>query len=359
MFILFSAVLIAITNTACNQQESIKPSRKKIVEAVFASGNIITENQYIITSQADGYLSKSFYKEGDAVKAGQILFIIENNAQTAQLENAELGYQNSVSNVSYDSPILQQLMAQRIQVKNKLETDSLNFARYQRIVHSGAVSVIDYDKAKVSFENSKQDLISINNQLSDTKNKLQLEVSNYKSNLAIQQNASSFYKIRAEVEGVVFQIQKKRGELIKRGEPVAEIGSGKFIAKLFIGEEDINKLKLGQEVYIELNAEKNKSYKAHLSKIYPYFDSKEQSFIAEATFDENITNLKSGTQFQANIKTNEKANAMVIPVQYLLPGDFILDNKNKQVKVTVGIRTSDWIEILSGIDASTSILLSK
>jgi len=359
MFILFSVVLITIAITGCKRQESTRASRKNIVEAVFASGNIITENQYIITSQADGYLSKTFFNEGDSVKAGQILFFIENNAQSAQLENAEVGYQNSVSNISNNSPVLQQLMAQSNQVKNKLETDSLNFVRYQKIVQSGAVSLIDYDKARVSYENSKQDLVSINNQISDTKNKLQLEVSNYKANLAMQQNASSYYKIRADVDGVIFQIQKKRGELIKRGEPVAEIGSGKFIAKLFIGEEDINKLKLGQEVYIELNAEKNKSYKAHLSNIYPYFDSKEQSFIAEATFDESITNLKSGTQLQANVKTNEKASALVIPAEYLLPGDFILDKKNERVKVTVGIRTSEWVEILSGVDASTPILLSK
>lgn len=357
--IIIGVVFISISIVGCKNQVSIQPSTKNIVEAVFASGNIITENQYIITSQADGYLNKSFYKEGDSVKAGQILFYIENNAQTAQLENAEVGYQNSLSNVSSNSPVLQQLMAQRNQVKNKLETDSLNFVRYKNIVESGAVSLMDYEKAKVSYENSRQELASINNQISDTKNKLQLEVSNYKANLALQQNASSYYKIRADVEGVVFQIQKKRGELIKRGEPVAEIGAGKFIAKLFIGEEDINKIKIGQEVYIELNAEKNKSYKAHLSGIYPYFDSKEQSFIAEATFDEPVANLKSGTQLQANIKTNEKANAMVIPASYLLPGDYILTRKNERIKVVVGIRTSEWVEILSGVDASTSILLSK
>lgn len=357
--ILFPAALLIIFITGCKHQESIQPSKKNIVEAVFASGNIITENQYIITSQADGYLNQSFFKEGDSVKAGEVLFFIENNAQTAQLENAEIGYQNSLSNVSSNSAILQQLIAQRSQVKNKLETDSLNFIRYQKIVQSGAVSQIDYEKAKLSYENSKQDMASINNQILDTKNKLQLELSSNKTNLAIQQTASSYYKIKAEVEGMIFQIQKKRGELIKRGEPVAEIGSGKFVAKLFIGEEDINKLKLGQEVYIELNAEKSKSYKAHLSDIYPYFDSKEQSFIAEATFDEPIPHLKSGTQLQANIKTNEKANAMVIPAEYLLPGDFVLDKKNERVKVTVGIRTTEWVEIVSGLDTSISIILPK
>ena len=62
-------------------------------------------------------------------------------------------------------------------------------------------------------------------------------------------------------------------ELIKRGEQVAEIGSGEFIAKLLIVEEDINKIKVGQDVFIELNTDKNKSYKAILSKVYPFFDS--------------------------------------------------------------------------------------
>ncbi len=355
----YSAVFITLSFVGCNHKESTQPMKKNIVEAVFASGNIITENQYIVTSQADGYLSKSFFTEGDSVKAGQILFLIENEAQPEQLVNAEANYQYAVSNVGSNSPVLESLLAQRNQVKNKLATDSLNFIRYQKLVLSGAVSQVDYEKAKVTYENSKQDLVSINNQISDTQNKLELEVSRNKANLASQQNTSSFYEIRAEVDGVIFQVLKKQGELVKRGEPVAEIGSGKFITKLFVVEEDINKLKAGQQVYIELNTEKNKSYKAILSKIYPYFDNKEQSFIAEATFEESIAHLKSGTQLQANIKTNEKADALVIPVEYLLPDDFILDKNNEQVRVTVGIKTTEWVEILSGADESTTILLPK
>lgn len=356
---LFFAVVIAISITGCNHQESIHPSRKNIVEAVFASGNIITKNQYVVTSQADGYLNKSFVTEGDSVKAGQIIFRIENEAQPELLVNAEANYNYAVSNVGNNSPVLEQLMAQRSQVENKMKTDSLIFVRYQKLVQSGAVSQVDYEKTKTSYENSRQDLVSINNQILDTKNKLQLEVSKNKANLAAQQNTSSFYEIRAELDGVVFQIHKKEGELVKRGEPVAEIGSGKYIAKLFIVEEDINKLKPGQEVYIELNTEKNNSYRAYLSKIYPYFDNQEQSFFAEATFNVPIANLKSGTQLQANIKTNEKVEAMVIPTEYLLPGDFILDKKNGQVKVKVGIRTTEWVEILTGANDSTTLLLSK
>jgi multidrug resistance efflux pump len=68
----------------------------------------------------------------------------------------------------------------------------------------------------------------------------------------------------------MLQINKTEGELIKRGEQVAEIGSGEFIAKLLIVEEDINKIKVGQEVFIELNTDKNKSYKAYYLKFIPF-----------------------------------------------------------------------------------------
>ncbi len=353
------AVVLAILFVGCKQNLSITPVKQNIVEAVFSSGNIITEHQYIVTAQADGYLSESFFNEGDSVKEGEILFRIDNDALPAQLESAEANYKYAVSNTGYNSPILQQLLAQKKQMESKLTTDSLNYSRYQKLVNSGAVSRIDYEKVKVSYESAKQDLVYINNKISETENKLQLEVTNNKSNLSVQQSNSSFYKLKAYVDGLIFQIQKKQGELVKRGEPIAEIGSGKYIAKLLIAEEDINKLQIGQEVFIELNTEREKSHKATLSKVYPYFDTREQSFMAEATFDEYMDNLKSGTQLQANIKINEKANAMVIPVAYLLPGDSIINKNNEKVKIMVGIRNADWVEILSGASDSTTVVLPK
>jgi multidrug efflux pump subunit AcrA (membrane-fusion protein) len=356
---IYSVILIAFTFAGCKDRQSTQPVRKNIVDAVFASGNITTENQYVVTSQTDGYLVNTFFREGDSIKAGSILFGIDDKAQAELLESAIANYEYAVSNSGNNSSALEPLLAQRNQVINKLSIDSLNFIRYQKLVQSGAVSKVEFEKAELAFENSRQDLVSIDNQISDTQNKLRVEVSKSKASLATQQNTSSYYQIKAEVDGVIFQIQKAMGELIKRGEPVAEIGSGKYIAKLFIVEDDVNKLEIGQEVFIELNTEKNKSYKAHLTKVYPYFDVLEQSFIAEATFDDFNGVLISGTQLQANIKTTERGNALVIPSEYLLPGDFIRDKEKGEIKVTVGIRTPDWIEILSGADESTNILLPE
>jgi macrolide-specific efflux system membrane fusion protein len=331
--LLIPAIIMMFIFSGCKQNNSTTPVRKNIVEAVFASGNIISSNHYKVTSQTEGYLDKIFFNEGDSVKAGQILFRIENESQHEQLENAKANYEYSISNAKDNSPILEQLLAQKLQIKNKLKTDSINYIRYQKLIKKGAVSMVDFEKVKLTYENSKQDLVSIVNQIADRKKILQLEIIKNKANLASQQNTSSFYEIASKVDGIILQIQKKEGELIKRGESISEIGSGEFIAKLFIVEEDINKIKVGQEVYIELNTDKNKTYKAYLSKVYPFFDSQEQSFIAEAKFFEPINLLKSGTQLQANIKIKCKSEALVIPPEFLLPGDFMsFPTINKRLK---------------------------
>jgi multidrug efflux pump subunit AcrA (membrane-fusion protein) len=240
-----------------------------------------------------------------------------------------------------------------------LKQTLLNFVRHQKLIKTAAVSKLDYEKAKLAFENSKQDLVSINNEISDTKQKLLLEVTKNKANLASQQYTSSYYEITSKVDGVILQIHKNEGELINRGEQLAVIGSGEYIAKLFIVEEDINKIKIGQEVFIELNTDKNKTHKAILTEIYPYFDSQEQSFIAEAKFEKPVKGLKSGTQLQANIKIKNKFDALVIPTEFLLPGNYVLTASKDKVKVMVGIRTSEWVEILSGIDEESIIQLPK
>jgi acetyl/propionyl-CoA carboxylase alpha subunit len=89
---------------------------------------------------------------------------------------------------------------------------------------TAAVSKLDYEKAKLAYENSQnRTLVSV--EQSDSRYKtdiLRLEVTKNKANLASQQyTTSSFYEITSKVDGVMLQIHKTEGELIKRGEQVS------------------------------------------------------------------------------------------------------------------------------------------
>jgi HlyD family secretion protein len=113
---------------------------------------------------------------------------------------------------------------------------------------------------------------------------------------------------------------------------------------------------------VELNTEKNKTYEARVSKIYPHFNETSQSYKGEARFLKEMPGLISGTQLQANIITNKKDNAMLIPHVYVVNGDKVLVKKGKAIDtitITTGIISDEWIEVLSGLTANDIILKEK
>lgn len=357
--ILVLAFLATSIITGC-KNEGQKPSRKDIVDIVFASGNVVTENQYFVTAQSQGYIKKSFVKEGDTVKAGQQLFQVYDEPEKAQLESAHATYNNAVYNRGANSPVMQQLFSQKIQATNTLMNDSVNFERYKNLMASGAVSKADYDRAKLLYDNARSDFINICNNIISTQNNLELEVVKARANLIMQQNTSNFYSINSDVNGVLLQKLKNDGELVKIGETIAEIGSGDYVAKLEVAEDDINRVSRNQQVFIELNSDKNNSYPAKVTRVYPAFDTKEQSFIVEAKFSKNIPSLKPGTQLQANIIVRKKKEALVVPSSYVLPNNYVMEKgKEEKTKITTGIRTIEWTEVLSGIDEKSVLVMPK
>ncbi len=358
---LIPAILLAlVVLSGCSPTETTIPKRRNLVDAVFASGSVVMKEQYLVTALSEGYLQKTLVEEGDSVATGQLLFQVQDNASQAQLKSAQSAYRVALENNHPDSPTLRRLYQQLQKSQNQAQTDSLNFKRYKNLIKTNAVSKAEYDRAKLAFESSKAEQISLENTIKETKENLEVELANAWANLVTQQNNNSYFSITSHSNGIVLQKNKENGELVKRGETLAEIGSGEFIARLQISEEDIRRITVGQDVYIELNTHKNQSFKGEISKVYPAFNSQEQSFIAEASFSENVPEIKAGTQLQANIVVAQKQEALVIPALFLLNDDYVLKgDSNQKVHVKTGIKTADWVEILSGVTENDKLYLPR
>lgn len=339
---------------SCHSNETIKPQRTDIVDAVFASGHVIMENEYQVTAISEGYLVKANVQEGDTVEAGMPLFQLSNEVQSEQLSNAMATYQDALQNLGPGSAQQAQLRLQIEQAQAQRQMDESNFKRYQNLLKTGAVSRQDFDRAKVQYENSKRQVEILEKSLNDLKEKLRLNLKNAQTQLNIQKENNKDYFLTSSIAGIILHVDKEQGELVRKGEAIAKIGGGKPLAKLFVAEEDIDRIKVGQPVTIELNTRKDTLLDASITKIYPAFDEQQQSFICEAGFLK-APNLYANTQLQANIIINQKKNALVIPVEYLSKGDSVIYENGERVAVKVGIRNNAWVEVLSGLDGSRSI----
>lgn len=341
--------LMATSIIGCNRMDTIQPQQRAVIEAVFASGYIILENEYKVTAKTEGYLIKSYVNEGQKVASGMPLFQLSNDVQIENLASADANYKDALRQLSEDSPEQAQLMLQIDQAKAQLEIDQVNFERHKKLVDTEAVSKRDFENAQLQFENSKANVALKEKALADLRYNLELNLKNSKAQLIIQETNNADHFLHSNIEGEVLQIYKQPGDLVMKGETVALVGGGHSIARLNIAEEDILDIAIGQEVVVRLNILKDEPLRGTIQKIYPSFDDVDQSFIAEAEFEEDYPSLLHNSQLQANIIVDQKESALVIPSHFLIEGDSVYLVGGEVQAVRVGLRNEQWVEILDGI----------
>ncbi|MEM6262645.1 MAG: HlyD family efflux transporter periplasmic adaptor subunit, partial [Bacteroidota bacterium] len=348
----------SLAMSGCKEVTQTEVQQKDIIDAVFASGFIVTSEEYLVMANSEGQIHQQLVDEGSEVKPGSPLFVLSQEVQSAQLSTAEANYQDARRKASPSSPQVVDLKLKIAQARTQLEQDKKNYDRYSQLVETGAVSKVEHEQAKLQYESSHNSLERLEQSLVDLENSLRLSLRNAEDQLKIQQKYSDDYVISSVIDGKVLHLYKSQGEIIRRGETLAKIGGGNTIVKLYVAEEDINLVQEGQRTLVSLNTDNDSVYEAVVSKIFPAFDDQQQSFIVEATFQNPPSPLYPGTRLQANIVVAQKENALVIPTEFLLPGDSVLLENQSKKAIQVGIKNNQWTEVSGGLEQGNTILLS-
>ncbi|MDX2134544.1 MAG: HlyD family efflux transporter periplasmic adaptor subunit [Saprospiraceae bacterium] len=346
---LWYAATLAIVFAACNRQETTVPERKNIEDAIFASGHIEQENNYTISAEVEGILLNLPVKEGDTVDRNDLIAVVEYDVQNNQLQDAQVVYEDAVKNASPNSPQLLNLRTQIEQAEKQLAFDKENYLRYKDLLEKKSVSQLDFEKTELQYKAAQSNLISLQKSYDEALNGLNLNVQRTAVQVNTQKTLLKDYKLFTETGGTVINVFKKQGELLRRGEAIATIGSGAYIIKLFVSEEDITKVDIGQAVAVNINTYPKNTFWAKVTKILPGFDENEQSYIVEAQFDQLPEKMFSGTQLQANIKNGSRENVLVIPTAYVIRGNRVLLENGEEKQITIGSKNSAWTEVVSGI----------
>lgn len=341
--------LSALMLVSCARTEKTSAVRKNIEDAVFASGYVEMEDEYTISAKISGNILNIPIKEGEMLSENSLVATIESNVQAEQLKDAQAVYSHSKENASLNSPQLLQIKSQIDQAQHQAAQDQLNLQRYQALRTKNSVSQLDLEKAQLQYESSRNNLIALQKNYLDSKNALDLSRRRSGIGVSQQQDILKDYTVRAEGKGEVLNVFKKKGELVKQGEPIVKIGCGAFKIRLYVSEDDIAKIKTGQKAAIHLNTYPDKNFRATVVRILPAFDETEQSYIVEAKFDEIPEAVFSGTQLQANIETSERKNVLVIPTSFISKGKFVTLENNEQREVITGAKDTEWTEIRGGI----------
>ncbi len=360
-------IILALVGTlvSCKKSENTNtsPQYKSLTEAVYASGNIYPKNEYKLTANADGFLIKQTAFEGDAVGKNHLLFQLESASQEARLEASSNILRQSEANFSDNSPILDELEVQFRNARTKLANDSVNFKRYKELYDRNATTRIEYERAELAYQTSKNDVSARRKAWLRTKNQLYVDLQNSKSNFKVNAREEDNYRIKSFEAGKLYEIYKKQGELVRRGEAVALVGDANEVyAQLAIDESDFVKVQIGQTVLVKIDVYKDKIFKAKVTKLYPKLNKSDQTFRVDAEFVEEKPNAYYGMTIEANIVVSENPRVLTIPKNYLVGNDSVWIEENgdkKKIKITKGVENLDMVEVKAGLTEKSVLVLGN
>ncbi|MFN8324804.1 MAG: HlyD family efflux transporter periplasmic adaptor subunit [Flavobacteriaceae bacterium] len=343
---------------SCADKKEISPINQDIKELVFASGQLEWDDSYNLTAQTDGVLKDVNFEVGNLVNKGVTIATIDNKINSINEKTAEEQLAISNQNITSYAPALQQL-EQNIQfAESKYLQDKKNAERYERLQQNNIGSKVDYENAQLAAKSSLSNLNSLKKQYSNVLQQAKQQQIAARGQLENNIVLKKYNSIVVTETGTVIKKLKTNGDYVKKGDIIAVIANQKKVeAVLNVDENSIDKVKIGQTVYIKLNTNKNKVYNGKISEILSAFDNQLQSFVCKATFDETIDNSLFGTQLEANILVGEKKNALLIPRNYVGFGNKVnVKGKDEAVIIKTGIVSTDYVEVLEGVK-KTDVLL--
>lgn len=355
------AATLIIAGVGCgNKENTVQPQFKQLTAAVYASGTLLPEQEYKVVPTVDGYLHEVYVKEGDKVSKGQLLFSISNEVHEVQEQGAGAVVEYTQATVTEGAPMFKELEARMEVARIKKEQDELQYNRYKKLLEEDAISKSAYEKYYLQYQASLKDYQNLQRQYEQQKLSGRLQLQQAQNQLQVSRAQQNVGRMKSFIDGIVYDIYKKQGDLVNPNQPLALIGAGDMIAKLSVDEDDLDKVYEGQQVLITMDAYEDKVFKAHIKKVYPVLNKVEQSFRVDAVFDETLPVGIYGLNLEANIVIAENKEVMVIPRSALLKGDSVWVKKDKEevkVPVQTGIADDQWVEIKSGLDKSSTIIV--
>ena len=219
-----------------------------IVETVSATGKIQPEIEVKISSEVSGEIISLNVKEGQVVKKGDLLVKINPDLYTS-------GYRRSVSNLSGTKANLGQADA-------SFRESKLSYDRNRTLFEKGIISKSDWDKAVAVYEVAKA-----------SKQTAYYNVQSASATVSEAKDNLGRTTIYAPADGTVSMLNVELGERVlgtqqMTGTEILRVANlNNMEVEVDVNENDIVKIKVGDDANVEVDAYLKKQFKGTVTSI--------------------------------------------------------------------------------------------
>ncbi|MFN3444739.1 MAG: efflux RND transporter periplasmic adaptor subunit [Bacteroidia bacterium] len=257
-----------------------KAEKASITESVTANGKIQPEVEVKISSDVSGEIRELYVKEGDSVRAGQLLARIDPELYQSALARTEASLNNSKANLASSR-------ARLLQAEAKLTELEKQFQRNTKLHQEKLLSDAEFETAKSTYVTAKAEVESAKQNILAS----QFTVQSQEATLKESTKNLSRTEIFAPVNGVVSKLSVEKGERVvgtsqMAGTEMMRIANlNDMEVSVDVNENDIVKVALGDTSLVEVDAYGTRKFKGIVTEIA------NSATTTSATTSDQVTNF--------------------------------------------------------------------
>ncbi|MBK6363072.1 MAG: efflux RND transporter periplasmic adaptor subunit [Saprospiraceae bacterium] len=387
-------------------------ANRTIKETVSASGKVYPIAQVKISSDVSGEIVELYVEEGDSVVIGQLLAKINPDVYVSAVERGQAGLNATRSQYSISKAQLESSKSQKEQILAQLENAKIIHDRNIQLKKDGVISQAEFDQSAATLRGLEANLKAAAANIRSAEKSMEAAGFTEKGSAAgLKELKTNLDRtiIRAPRSGIVSSLSVEKGERVvgtiqMTGTEMMRISDlNAMEVQVEVSENDILKVKVGDEADIEVDAYTRKKFKGEVTHISNSASNIKSALGTASLTTDQVTNfqvkiriiedsykdLKSsvnkhvfrpGMSASVDIYTRKEENVITVPIQSVAIREkkdakikkdvkteiqedqynqvvFIMDaDTAKMVIVTTGIQDNEFIHVISGVKSGDKIV---
>lgn len=358
-----------------------KVERESISAQITAVGTIFPREKAEVSAKVSAPIKQMALLKNKVVKAGEVIAVLESRDLVAQRNEAVAALnQERASERSLTTGTIPQTNAQDEKAvrdaRAKVNTTRATYERRQVLYQKGGIS-------KKDLEASQFELTTAENELRLAEETIVLRAKSLNPNdralaaarvQAAQQHLAtldaqlSYATIRAPISGIVTEQFQYQGEFAAAGGKLVEISDiGQVIVKAPFADTVTAQLKVGDSATVLPTDTSAAEMTGQVTLISRASDPLNRSVEVWVTLGNGAGKLRANGAAQVTISAQTKSDAIVVPASAVTLDTSNADEGNvmavdaanvaHEIKVTVGIRTAEKMEITSGLQGGETVVI--
>ena len=371
LFCLLLAILFSIIRIHRGQAPAERPrvaavvavARGNLASSLTVAGQFQPYQQVDLHAKVSGYIRWIKVDIGDHVRQGEVLATLEVPELQDQVEGAQAEVRHSQSDIS----------RAQSEVVSAESAYSAVHAEYTRLEEAskerpGLIAEQELDDARAKNQQATAQVGAAKASL----NTVQEQLGVSRASRSRLETMSRYEQIIAPFTGVVTKRYADTGTLIQAGQdnntatlPVVQVAESDLLRlRMPVPESDVPYIRVGGEVQVKVNATGD-TFTGKIIRFSRALDTNTRTMLTEVDVPNRDLSLNPGMYAETTIQLQQKNDALILPAQAVVQsGDqsyvLVVDATNHVEKrtVTLGIQTSNRVEITSGLKAGDNVIAS-